>query len=43
MDDAAIILAVLAGAFAGHVVTAWLFHRRYWLLPKDRTFKSGEV
>jgi hypothetical protein len=43
MDTAVIVLAVLVGASAGHLITAWLFHRRYWLLPKNRTFTSGEV
>jgi hypothetical protein len=43
MDVAAIVLAVLVGALVGHLVTAWLLHRSYWLFPKNRTFKSGDV
>jgi hypothetical protein len=42
MESADMILAALIGALIGFAVTAWLFHRRYWLLPKDRTFRHPE-
>jgi hypothetical protein len=40
MDSTDIILAAFVGAVSGYAITAWLYHRRYWLLPKDRTFRQ---
>jgi hypothetical protein len=36
------VMALMIGSLIGFGVASWLYHRRYWLLPRDRTFRHPE-